>query len=129
MIAIAFLLQSAPIPPVAVPPRKHWSDNQACEGLKKIAADVMGELPMMVDHTTRLDGVSVICSLRTVTWNKFVTVSASQFRDGWQARKQAQFSDVICKNEAFLPLARRGWRFTQNLTFQSGERFVMDARC
>jgi len=94
-----------------------------------MSVDLLAESPMMVDAVTRLDGMSVICSLRTVTWNKFVNVDAPQLRDGWQGRKQTQFNDIVCKNEAFRPLARRGWRFVQNLTFRSGERVIMDAKC
>lgn len=127
MIWLAILLQAAPAPP-PITRSQQMSDKQACALFRKISDGVIAESPMMVDAVTRIDGMSVVCSLRTVAWNKLVTLDASQFRDGWRERKQAQFNDIICKNEAFLPLWRRGWRFVQNLTFLSGERVIMDAK-
>ncbi len=132
-LALAALLagQSAPPPVVStvIPNTEAMADAQACERLRATAREVTAELPMMIDTVTRLDGMSVICSLRAVTWNKFIRADMSEMREGWQNRKQAQFNGIICGNASFVPLARRGWRFTQNLTFQSGERIIMDADC
>lgn len=126
---IALALQAQTAAPVFRPSPIRPSDSEACATLRKIAEDTTRELPIMVDAITRTDGMSVICSLRSFTVNKFLNVDLSAFRQGWDARKQAQWNQIICRNEAFAPLQKRGWRFTQNLTFRSGERFMQDASC
>ncbi len=115
----------------AMPARDYsqTTDAQFCAEARRLSAGMMAELPVMVDTVTRMDGMSVICSLRSVAWNKFVMVEMSSLREGWQGRKQSQFNAIICGNEAFRPMARRGWRFVQNLTFQSGERVTQEASC
>jgi hypothetical protein len=104
-------------------------DKQACAILTKIASDVQAELPKMLDSYTRLDGVVVLCLLRTSAQNKFVSAPASELREGWLERKQKQWSKIHCENEAFRPMIDRGWRFVSNITLLSGERFVLDAKC
>ncbi|RYG94776.1 MAG: hypothetical protein EON58_15525 [Alphaproteobacteria bacterium] len=127
--AIAFsLAYQTEVPPVVMIPRRD-PDGEACAILRDLAARTQADLPLMADKITRTDGFSVMCGLRTVTWNKTFLVDLSNFREGWQGRKQAQFSQIVCESEAFLPLARRGWRFAMNVTFQSGQRFVLDADC
>ncbi len=119
--------QAGTPPVVSIPPRD--PDGEACRILRDLAARTQADLPLMADKITRTDGFSVMCGLRTVAWNKTFLVDLSNFREGWQERKQTQFSQLVCESEAFLPLARRGWRFVLNITFQSGQRFVLDADC
>lgn len=126
---VALALQAQAAAPVLKSSLVGPSDVEACATLRKIAEDTTRELPIMVDAITRTDGMSVICSLRSFTVNKFLNVDLSAFRRGWEARKLAQWNQIICRNEAFAPLQKRGWRFTQNLTFKSGERFEQDASC
>lgn len=126
-IALSLAHQAGTPPVVMIPPRD--PDGEACAILRHIAAVTQADLPIMADKITRTDGFSVMCGLRTVAWNKTFLANLSDFREGWRGRKQAQFNQVVCENEAFLPLARRGWRFAMNLTFQSGERFILDADC
>jgi hypothetical protein len=127
-LAALALVQQAPVPTIHLPPRQD-TDAEACTKLRKIAEDTTRELPIMVDAITRTDGMSVICALRTFTINKYIAADVQEFRGDWKARKLAQWNDVICKGGAFGPLQRRGWRFTENLTFKSGERFTHDANC
>ena len=119
----------APPPPMITLPSPDLTDKQACALFEKVAADIQPELPKMVDKTTRLDGVVVICSMRIFQNNKFINVPVSSFREGWKKRKQAQWNEMNCSNRAFLPLVRRGWRLVQALTFISGERYIMDTKC
>lgn len=128
LVAALVIAQQAPVTTIQVPPRRE-TDAQACIELRKIAEDTTRELPIMVDAITRTDGMSVLCSLRTVTFNKSIAIDVKQFREGWEARKLAQWNQIICGKAAFGNLARRGWRFTENMTFQSGERFSHDASC
>ena len=122
-------LQGAP-PVFAPPPAPAGvSDAEFCRTMRAVVDAAMAELPKMVDRVTRTDGMSIMCGLRTVTTNKFFLVPLSQFREGWQARKQEQWNRMTCDNASFGPMARKGWRFTLNLTFASGERFILDAKC
>lgn len=120
---------AAPVPTITVQQTVVMSDNDACQTLGKLADGMQDELPKMVDKVTRLEGVAVICSLRSYVVNKTVLTNRSEFREGWFARKQTQWNQLNCGNEAFRPLIDRGWRFAQNMTFLSGERFTLDAKC
>ena len=104
-------------------------DTRDCSMMVKIANDMQAELPKMVDRVTRLDGFVVLCSLRTVSNAKFIDADLAQMRSGWRERKQRQWSEINCKNEAFLRMIKRGWRFVQFFTLRSGERYSMDAIC
>jgi hypothetical protein len=118
------------IPPIVrTYPATAVSDNQFCKTMHDIVDTAMTELPKMVDAITRTDGMSVLCGLRTVTTNKTFLVNLSQFREGWQARKQEQWNRMSCDNSSFGPMARKGWRFTLRITFASGEQFILDAKC
>lgn len=128
LIAVLIMAQQAPATTIRVPPRQD-TDAQACVRIRKIADDTTRELPVMVDAITRTDGMSVICALRTVTFNKSILVELGQFREGWADRMQSQWNQIICRNGAFSPLQKRGWRFAQNMTFRSGERVTYDASC
>ena len=125
VFSLAYQAETPPV--VRIPPRD--LDREACTILRDLVAKTQADLPIMADRITRTDGFSVMCGLRTVAWNKTFLADLSNFREGWQERKQAQFNQLICENEAFLPMARRGWRFALNITFHSGQRFVLDADC
>jgi hypothetical protein len=125
------LAQQEP-PPLYAPTHpdyRTYSNAQFCHDMREATRRTMSELPMMVDTITRMDGMAVNCALRVVGSNRFIMANMSDFREGWRERKQAQFSDLVCHNEEFVVMARRGWRFTEVWTFQSGERFVLDASC
>ena len=129
LLVLLFLIQSATISPPPVVRTYDTIDAESCQKLGQIADNIQPELPKMVDKITRVDGVSVICSLKTFSYNKFLNVELKKFREGWLARKQGQWDQVNCENEAFKPLIDRGWRFVQNFTFLSGERFAIVAKC
>jgi hypothetical protein len=128
-LAALALAQAAPptIRDMGPAPFSRTSDAEICATGHNVAASFMADAPVMVDTITRADGMSVMCGLKAVTWNKTVLVLSSSFRDGWRARKQAQFNEIICGNDLFREMQRRGWRFTQNMTFPDGERVIMDA--
>lgn len=128
-LTVAFLAGADPVPTITTKSVVVMTDEEACSTLGKIAKDTQPELPMMVDKITRMEGVAVFCSLRTFAVNKTILIDVGEFRDGWEGRKQAQWNEINCKNSAFRPLIDRGWRFTQNMTFLSGERFTLDAKC
>lgn len=127
--AIALFAAVQDVPVVHPPAAAGLSDVEFCTQMRRVTESVMAELPKMVDPITRTDGMSVLCSLRTVTTNKFFLVKLSDFREGWEARKQEQWNRLVCDDRDYGPMARKGWRFTLNLTFLSGERFIEDAKC
>ena len=129
--ALGLLAALQDAPPVVHPPPAlaGMSDAEFCKTMRAIVDTTMTELPKMVDRITRTDGMTVLCGLRTVATNKSFLVPLSQFRDGWQARKQEQWNRLTCDDNLFGPMARKGWRFALNLTFISGERFILDAKC
>jgi hypothetical protein len=131
LMLLALSAKQPALPPIRVEPLPHTaypSDDEFCAAAKKISADMTSKLPKMIDAITRLDEVSTVCSLRTFTMNKFVDADVNAFRKGWRERKQRQLNEVVCHAD-FIPLVRRGWRFTQTLTFRSGERVIMNASC
>lgn len=128
MIALALALAAQqPVRPPVV--RRAPTDAQFCRAMTEMTRATMADLPRMVDTVTRIDGVSVFCSLRAVLWNRYIIGDMSQMADGWQAAKQEQWNRLICDDRAFGAMARRGWRFANNMTFRSGERITQDARC
>lgn len=103
VVALA-LAQVTPIErPIAPPPADYsrTTDAEFCSIMRQVAASVAPDLPRMVDAVTRVDGVSVFCGLRTYATNKFIMMDMSTMREGWRARKQEQWNQIICTNAAF----------------------------
>ncbi len=94
---------------------------------KFLSAKVMAELPMMVDRVTRVDGMAVLCAARTVVWSKFVLGDLTAMAPGWRGDLQHDWNDSMCGNSLYAAMIRKGWHFTQNLTFRSGEHFAVEA--
>lgn len=114
----------------AITTRSSWIGDKAfCDQAKNLEAAIQKELPVQADIATKTVGMSAICGLRTLDWNKFMQANLNELRDGWQGRKQTQWDDIICKNEAFGPAARNGWRFAVAITFLDGKRITIDAKC
>lgn len=131
VLPLVLFAQTVTTPPPIIRRRdsETVSDDDACSLLRTIAAKVQPDLPIQADAITRTTGMAVVCGLRTVTVNKVITVDPTSFRAGWQGREQLKWNAIICRNDAFAPLQRRGWRFALQITFLSGERFGVDADC
>jgi hypothetical protein len=124
MALAATLPSPPPITVLRIP-----SDAEACDKLSAMAADIMFELPKMVDTSTRSDGLVVLCTTRTVNYSFFIGVTEAEFREGWKDRKQAQWNEQFCAQPQLNSLVRRGWRFRSTITFLSGERHYLTATC
>lgn len=139
MLAALILVQDSPPPMVRFeePPtptvqlrRKYkMSDAAFCKMGRKIAKDMTAELPIWVDAITRTDGYAVFCSLRTIATNKFIKTDEATFRQGWLARKEAQWNKTTCDSDLYFEMYQKGWAFVQNITFESGQRYVLRAQC
>jgi hypothetical protein len=125
VIALAFALLAQPIPT----PGPIVSDAAACTQYRQIAHAIMQEVPQRIDAVSQLDGVMVVCGLRTVAYNKSFSILRTDLVSGWQEVTQRRWNTIVCENESSGPLARRGWRFVQYLSFRSGECITMDAHC
>ena len=105
-----------------------FDNNRFCNLWKSAAAKTNKEGPVWVDTITRLDGVAVICSLKHAEFKKFIKVPQSQFRPGWQGRKQRQWNSIYCRQATLLAI-RHGWRIEQLLTFVDGSQHRISANC
>ena len=105
------------------------TDAQFCAMEKHDATALQGELPLQIDYATRLDGMAVICSLRSVTLNKSIKLKSSMMRPGWQAAAQLQLNQNICENPLFVVMVRRGWTFSHKLAFSDGQLINQHAIC
>ena len=127
ILALALVAtQAPPLQSVMMTPPS--SDVLACTELQKVADGTMSQLPQWVDAVTRVDALVVTCGLKTYHVNKFINQPASEMREGWRGRKEAQWDKQICQG-SMGPLVENGWRISQVLTFASGERIEMDAHC
>jgi hypothetical protein len=104
------------------------TDAQYCRTMSGIA-QAPAQDTASGDALAPTSTVSVLCSYRTVTWSEVVGSATSKMREGWFARKQEQWNRSICSDPVRSALARRGWRFVQNITFKEGNSFTMDATC
>jgi hypothetical protein len=103
------------------------TDAQACAELRGL---VEGEVvPTRIDAVTEGRGTTLSCPLRTLVYNKAVSVSFAQVPDGWRDFEQQAWNRRICNAAAFGPMARRGWTFTENWSFANGVRILIDAHC
>jgi len=105
------------------------SDAEFCAMQTRAVTDLKPKLPMHIDKITWVTGMVVVCSLRATTMNRSIAAKPSQMRPGWQAMAQSQLDETICGNPLFVVMARRGWRFSQNLTFIGGARVEQSAVC
>ena len=111
------------------PPDAHAFSNDAfCVLVKEIANKTNAESPVWVDGITRQDGLAVFCSLKTVEFAKFIKVNPSDFRKGWQGRKQSQWNSIYCKG-TFREAIDHGWHIILQATFVNGFRHRIYAKC
>lgn len=116
--------QSPPVQPLML----SSSDALACTELTQVAEPTVAHLPKWVDTVTRVDALVVTCPSRTYHVDKYINEPILGMREGWQGRKQAQWDKQVCLG-SMGPLVESGWRISQVLTFATGERIQMDARC
>lgn len=121
-VAVALVLAQEP----GRVPGAGASDAEYCAFLAPRAASTSKYLPWATDGTTRIDGMSVDCPRRTVSYDKFISADLSE---DWRQGLQEDWNEFVCGKDVYGPMARQGWRFSQNLTFQTGERLTQDARC
>jgi hypothetical protein len=105
-----------------------YNNKQFCTLMKNLASDVNKDGPSWVDSYTRSDGMAVLCATKMVDIKKFIKVRPSDFRLGWQERKQRQWNAIYCKQPT-LNAVRNGWLIQTTLTFIDGYQFRIHAKC
>jgi hypothetical protein len=124
MIALALALAM----PLTVP-GPAASDVEFCAFLRPRFAGLSQSLPWAVAGPTRIDAVAIDCPLRTISYDKFVDATLVDTGEWSRENLQLEWNEFVCGKDLYGDMARRGWRFTQNVAFQSGERVTQDARC
>jgi hypothetical protein len=105
-------------------------DHQSfCKNLREFAVTSNQDAGSMLDAVTRHDGMAVLCNAKIVDFKKFILVNVSEFRDGWRERKQFQWNNTYCTNEAFRPAIDAGWTIASTVTFKDGSRYFLKAVC
>ena len=108
ILAAALAMAAQPVPgPASCPACSRVTDAEFCAMERRSATELMPELPIQIDYMTRLDGMMVSCSLRSISLNKYVSGNMSTMREGWQAHAQAQLNSIICGNPLFVDGAPR----------------------
>ena len=65
-----------------------------------------------------------------VDFKKQLDISFSQFKAGWQDRKQAQWNQIYCvDNPSFAQAVASGWTISTTTTDVDGKRHYMQAKC
>jgi hypothetical protein len=105
-------------------------DNDAfCAAIQPMVTKAHADAGIMVDGATRSDGIALACNMRLIDFKKFITVRPTRFRTGWEARKQAQWSEIYCQNDHWREAIESGWTVAQTMTFVDGTRHWMKAYC
>jgi hypothetical protein len=122
LIAIALMLVGGEVK------AKDFDHEETCSFYKNIASKVNKEGPVWIDHATRSDGIFVSCTLKIVDLKKYVKLNHTNFRLGWQQRKQSQINKINCVGSV-LKAITNGWTMRTTLTFQDGFMRIFDAKC
>lgn len=127
ILSLAIAAQASASPS---PFQRRRDEIDFCRAMTEEASRTAAELPRMVDRITRLEGLSVSCSLRTVTWNKTITVDRAQMDPHFlQVTQQEDWNHIICDDDPLGTMARRGWRFVTNYTYADGQQMITEAHC
>lgn len=124
MIALALALAM----PLTVP-GPTASDAEYCAFLRPRFAGLSEFLPWAVAAPTRIDAVAIDCPLRTISYDKFVAAALADTGERSREDIQLGWDEFVCGKDLYGVMARRGWRFIQNVAFESGERITQDAHC
>jgi hypothetical protein len=123
-IPIAITLALAPLP--ALP----FDQDEFCIAVTDIAHRMNARKGRWLDRATRLDGVELDCEAKTFEANRFVNADPDDMRQGWEERKEREWNDRYCNDEAWREAIDNGWSIISTLTFRTEEQvsFVADCR-
>jgi len=112
-----------------------YDDAEFCEAISTFSADTNAEIRsgkgVWADSTTQNLGMYASCVSRLVSFKKKLHVVPEDMRVGWQSRKQAQWNDSYCRDEAWIwrDAVKRGWIVRVDIVFLDGQTVQFDADC
>lgn len=94
------------------------SDANICETVRGLAARVSNDSPVEVDGTTRLDRVTVVCSIREISFGQ-----AGAMDEAAIGAAQDAVDHAICENPALNAIAQRGWTYSTSVDLADGRAY------
>ena len=123
MIGLFLLAAQTAIVPVSgmfdlVPSAERLSDANICETVRGLAAQVSDERPVQVDSATRLDRVTVVCTIREISF-----AQAGAMDEAAIGAAQDAVDRAVCTNPVLGAIARRGWTFSTSVDLAQGRAY------
>jgi hypothetical protein len=122
-ISIALTLTLMPAP--AVP----FDQEEFCVAVTGVAQRMNARRGKWLDRSTRHDGVGVDCQSKTLEAKRFLNTDADAMREGWEERKQREWSAAYCNHESWREAIDNGWSIISTLTFRTGQQMSFVAEC
>lgn len=110
-------------------------DAEFCEAVSTFSEDMNAEIRngigVWADSSTQNLGMYTSCALRVVAFKKKLHFVPDDMRVGWQSRKQAQWNDSYCRDDAWVwrDAVKRGWIVRADIVFLDGQTVQFDADC
>jgi len=99
------------------------SDANICETVRGLAARVSNDSPVQVNGTTRLDRVTVVCSIREISFGQAGATEETEIGAAQEAVDHA-----VCANPVLDAIAQRGWTYSTSVDLAGG-RVYRDIEC
>jgi len=123
VLSIVFTLTLLPLSALG------FDQDEFCTAVTDIALRMNARAGRWLDQSTRHNGVEVNCGLKTLETKRFLKADRADMREGWEARKEREWSAAYCNNEAWREAIDNGWNIISTLEFRSGESVSFVAEC
>lgn len=94
------------------------SDANICETVRELAARVSNDSPVPVDGITRLDRVTVVCSIREISFGQAGATGETAI-----GAAQAAVDHAVCASPALSAIAQRGWTYSTSVELADGRAY------
>jgi hypothetical protein len=122
-IPVAITLTLAPLP--ALP----FDQDEFCVAVTDIAHRINARKGRWLDRSTRHDGVELDCESKTLEAKRFINADPDDMREAWEARKEREWNDRYCNDDAWREAIDNGWSIISTLTFRTGQQVSVVAEC
>ena len=122
-IPIAIAIALIPLP--ALP----FDQDEFCIAITDIVLRMNARKGRWLDRSTRHDGVELDCELKTLEAKRFVNADRGGMRQGWEERKEQEWSAAYCNDDAWREAIDNGWSIFSTLAFRTGEQVSFVAEC
>lgn len=129
-ILTAGLLLAVPVSSLPLQAQEAVADSKTCAFVESVAHDLGSRGPQQLDRWTSLDGVSIDCPRREITFHQSFSAPTRILAEGWQARLAQSFSILHCGPTGPLREAvRHGWSIGVTLKTDAGlARFMANCQ-